>query len=65
MIYENHIRKGRMKDIMERRIPTAEEIEKGIERDADRFRNVFAALAGDEKAIEEMEKVCKDNNDNT
>ena len=50
---------------MERRIPTAEEIEKGIERDADRFRNVFAALAGDEKAIEEMEKVCKDNNDNT
>ena len=59
-----NILKGSMKDIMERRIPTTEEIKKGIERDANRFGNVFAALAGDEKAIEEMEKECKDNNTN-
>lgn len=40
----------------ERRIPTPEEIKRGIDRDADRFATVFAALAGDEQAIKEMEE---------
>ena len=49
--------KEKMIEIMnERRTPTKEELERSIDRHSEKYALVFAALAGDPEAIEEMKK---------